>query len=62
MIRCLGSFGAMCLSTIALVALASAPDSQPQSLPGNLDEYEHINSIVVADPESPVTGFHHFYI
>lgn len=53
----------MGLLTVAITVAIYADENKQQgaSLP-NIDQYEHINSIVVPDPQSPVTGFHHFYI
>lgn len=62
MTRNLSYFAGLSVVAVALAAYAKAPASRAQGLPEDLDEYEHINSIVVPDPESPVMGFHHFYM
>ena len=30
-------------------------------LPDSLDTFEHVNTLVVPDPDSPIHGIHHFY-
>ncbi|MDD3618228.1 MAG: cytochrome P460 family protein [Desulfobulbaceae bacterium] len=42
-------------------APAWADSSEPQ-LPKDLTGYRHIHSLVINDKESPLFGFHHFYI
>ena len=43
------------------------PDRDPLNpakipvLPDNLDTFEHVNTLVVPDPDSPIHGIHHFY-
>ncbi len=32
------------------------------SLPEDLDDFEHVNTLVVPDAGSPIHGFHHFYV
>jgi hypothetical protein len=49
---------AMMLATGA----AYAEDSSRPALPGDFSGYRHIHSLVINDKESPLYGFHHFYI
>jgi hypothetical protein len=37
-------------------------DSSTPKLPEDLSGYRHIHSLVINDKESPLFGFHHFYI
>lgn len=51
-----------------LLALAWPAPADPTaaesrlSLPDDFSGYRHIHSLVINDPESPLYGFHHFYV
>jgi len=49
------------LISFAVVAFA-ASHKAPDSLPENLDTYDHSNTLAVPDKESPIHGIHHFYM
>ena len=50
--------GLACLPFACGSALAADPPSMPEDLSG----YRFINALVVNDSESPLYGFHHFYV
>ena len=35
---------------------------QKAELPDDMDDFKHINTLVVPDKESPIHGIHHFYL
>jgi len=48
---------------IVLGAVSSDPQgSQELSLPADLHQYDHINTLVVPSADSPIHGIHHFYM
>jgi len=47
---------------ISQPCLAASEDSSRVQLPEDLSGYRHIHSLVINDQESPLFGFHHFYI
>jgi hypothetical protein len=50
--------GLACLPLACGSALAAEPPAMPEDLSG----YRFISALVVNDPESPLYGFHHFYV
>jgi len=54
------AIAAAALATVALAVAAS--EHQEPTLPADLTDYEHINTLVVPDAESPIHGIHHFYM
>lgn len=49
----------LCISWACSTASADSPGLQ---LPNDLSGYRHIHSLMINDRESPLFGFHHFYI
>jgi hypothetical protein len=43
------------------LALAMSHGEAP-SLPADLEDHHHVNTLVVTDDESPIHGIHHFYM
>lgn len=52
---------ALLVAILAGMVLPSPQEEQP-SLPDDLGQYEHINTLVVPGSESPIHGIHHFYM
>ncbi|HSO06630.1 MAG TPA: cytochrome P460 family protein [Pelomicrobium sp.] len=52
---------AVAAASLLAAGAALAADSAV-SLPTDLGGYRHINSLVVPNPTSPISGIHHFYI
>lgn len=44
-----------------LLAAAGAVAQETPQLPESLDDFTHIHSLVIADEQSPLYGFHHFH-
>ena len=57
----LAVLGALAAATTVLFAIDVVPDPGP-GLPDDFDGFVHINSLLVPDDESPIHGFHHFYM
>jgi len=58
------TIGIIFLMAMALTAGLGLATSQEegQSLPENLDEYKHVNTLIVPNAESDIHGLHHFYM
>lgn len=54
------------LAAVLACGLLAAPVALAQedapSLPRKMDQFTHIHSLVIADEDSPLFGFHHFYL
>lgn len=46
----------------AAIGLAAASAQEPPALPDDFERFMHVHSLVIADEESPLFGFHHFYL
>ena len=63
-VKFLGTGALVVVAALAIMwtAIAGSGPKQAAELPKDLKKYRHIGAIVVPDPDSPVAGFHHFYI
>lgn len=53
------------LAAALLSATLPATDAliaEEAAMPGDLSGYRFVNALVINDPESPLFGFHHFYV
>lgn len=50
------------LLAVSLPDAAVRADSHQLSLPNDFSGYRHIHSLVINDKQSPLFGFHHFYV
>jgi hypothetical protein len=57
------AFLAAALAALAALApLAAGAGEAGRSLPADLDQYRHVNTLVVPGADSPIHGIHHFYM
>lgn len=57
--------GTMIVVTVLIIATAwmiQASSHDAPSLPKDMSDFQHINSLVVTNADSPIHGIHHFYM
>lgn len=47
---------------VALLVFATSALAEEPTLPANYRAWQHVKSMVIADPKHPLGGFHHVYV